>query len=1060
MVDASLHPTAAPTWLIGREHSSAVLRSAIERTAHSHGGLVLITGEAGVGKSSLATAAVDVARRTGALVLSGSCWDSDGVPDLWPWVQVARALQRTVAEPERERIDAGAWEGIAVLLGEHADAPHSGFALFDAVATVLATLACRRPVVLVMEDLHWADAASLDLLEFVAQHTWFEQVLLVGTYRDDEVDTAGHPLQGRLASLATRAQTLALGGLGPQETRALIERTTGRPPDEDAVETIHRWTGGNPFFVEQAARLNHGGGAATALAPGIREPVQRRLALLPAAVRHALSVAALLGREFHSHVLAEAMGEPDAQVAHLLDQAAVAKLVTLLSEGRCAFAHDLVREALAAEQSEDARRGTHLAVVHAADRSSRVAELFSPPELARHAHLAGDGLAAERAVELLVRAGEDAARRLAGQESLRHYRRAAERVEALPPRTQVTVLLDYCGVMRRLGDDTGLWREYARALDLALRSGESELYARVVLGFPYAFEEANFESWRMLVARAHQALLPDRPPQTDSPLAQAREMVEHLVRRAREKDDHEELAFALSSLHSSMCGPGSAQERLTLTRELEHVARHVGDGDLAHIAAALQWVALLELGDPRYLEQFRTFYARVKAEGAPFPLLIGHIDHAMVAGLLGDFDGAEASFTEAQASVDGFSGGPSGGLGLYRHQQWGLLLLQGRYEELDDLHRRAAQGYDALAGVQRALTAINRGDTATARAFLAEQGQGPQPAAEVTAPLWWRLRAQVAAATRDPQLGERARSELLPYSGEWLVSLYGYEVGGPADLWLGMAEAASERWDDALERLRAAHASARAMGSRPWAVEACLALAAALLDRGHGDDRESALALLDEAEGEAAGMRHVPGRVARMRDRAASEGRPTAADRDHEFRFVEGMWSLRFDGVTVHMPDAKGLRDLHLLLSSPGVDVPAVRLVNPAGGAEVEAAARMGGDDVLDERAKAEFRRRLAALDELIEGAEAVGDDERAAAHDRERAALLDELRAAAGLTGRTRRLGDAAERARKTVTARIRDTLGRLDRRHPELAAHLREAVSTGARCSYRPATETRWRL
>ena len=124
------------------------------------------------------------------------------------------------------------------------------------------------------------------------------------------------------------------------------------------------------------------------------------------------------------------------------------------------------------------------------------------------------------------------------------------------------------------------------------------------------------------------------------------------------------------------------------------------------------------------------------------------------------------------------------------------------------------------------------------------------------------------------------------------------------------------------------------------------------------------------------------------------------------------------------------------------------------------AARRMGGDAVLDDEAKAQYRRRLDRLDEEIDRAAARGDDSRAAAYDRERAALLDELRAAAGLAGRSRRLGDEAERARKTVTARIRDTLRKLDERHPELAAHLRAAVSTGATCSYQPDREITWRL
>ena len=180
----------------------------------------------------------------------------------------------------------------------------------------------------------------------------------------------------------------------------------------------------------------------------------------------------------------------------------------------------------------------------------------------------------------------------------------------------------------------------------------------------------------------------------------------------------------------------------------------------------------------------------------------------------------------------------------------------------------------------------------------------------------------------------------------------------------------------------------------------------------------------------------------------------------NEFRRDGAVWVLTFAGRSVHVPDAKGLRDLHYLLSQPGTEIPAVQLLDPQGGAVVVAARRMGGDPVLDEEAKAQYKRRLTQLDEEIDRAVQLGDDRRAAAAERERAALLAELRAAAGLAGRARRLGDEAERARKTVTARIRDTLRKLDQSHPALASHLRATISTGITCCYQPAEPVPWRL
>lgn len=139
--------------------------------------------------------------------------------------------------------------------------------------------------------------------------------------------------------------------------------------------------------------------------------------------------------------------------------------------------------------------------------------------------------------------------------------------------------------------------------------------------------------------------------------------------------------------------------------------------------------------------------------------------------------------------------------------------------------------------------------------------------------------------------------------------------------------------------------------------------------------------------------------------------------------------------------------------------MPVLVLLDP-GGATPQVHRRFGADAILDERAKARYRQRLAELDEQIDRALDRHDDDRAAELDHERQALIDELRRATGLAGRPRRLGDEGERARKTVTARIRDSLRRLDQRHPELARYLRATISTGFTCRYQPAGDVTWRL
>jgi len=173
------------------------------------------------------------------------------------------------------------------------------------------------------------------------------------------------------------------------------------------------------------------------------------------------------------------------------------------------------------------------------------------------------------------------------------------------------------------------------------------------------------------------------------------------------------------------------------------------------------------------------------------------------------------------------------------------------------------------------------------------------------------------------------------------------------------------------------------------------------------------------------------------------------------------MWTLTYGGVTVRMRDAKGLADLAILLASAGRQVPAADLVAAAGAGQAgRADLWLGADEVLDATARRQIRARLADLGEDIAEAESWSDPERAARARAERDALLHELAAAAGPGGRARLLGDQSERARKAVTARIRDIIGRIEQVHPALGAHLRASVTTGTHCAYSPPTPVSWRL
>jgi tetratricopeptide (TPR) repeat protein len=1005
-----------------------VLRAEIGRAVDSHGGLVLVTGEAGIGKTTLVTDAMEVAREQGALVLSGSCWDSSAAPGFWPWVQVIRALRRQATAGEWAAAEEAASGQLAVLLGESGD-PADGFGMYDAVTSALVAVSQRRPVLVVVDDLHWADPSSVRLLEFVAQHTWFERLLLVGTYRDVEVEATEHPLAPLMLPLLAKATTVTLTGLDRDDVGSLMARTVGVAPDPDLITEVHLRTGGNPFFVEQTVRLWHTGGSVTDVAPGVSDAVRRRLSLLPDAVSRLLTAAAVLGREFHRQLLAAAVSAPVAEVDRQLGQAVATRLVVALGDGRFAFAHDLVRETLYLGLDEAAAGERHAAVVLAVDRSPALADRIFHADLARHAYLGRASLPPRRVVDLLVTAAKDARRRSAYEESANHYRRAVGLLDPADPH-RARIALDFGVQLHHVGERDEAWRVLEEVAGLALSGDDLDVLVRSALTlFGLSSQEDRATLKAALLRTAFERLNPGVDPPRDSLDHLAQEVIMRLIAIARDDGDDDALEFSLWTQHDRLWGTGHAAQRLALTDELATIARRTGDHEMEQYAESLGWVAKLELNDPAYLDRYRAFL-RLVAESPPTMVTEAcYIDKNIISTLHGRFDEAATHLAIAWEVEK-----PDWFRYVDHHLEWAMAMLQGRYDEVVDIRARALAAKYPFPALLEGITAAARGDAATARRCLAELESLRDPVSSAYAPLLTRLRVQLAVLTRDTLRCKELQEELTPHAGTWLVSMYGCDISGPVTLWLGRLALARDDAPAAAAYFEAARDAADLLGARPWVVEAKAGLASAL---GSGSVAREAAAL---------GMRHLS---------ADTEPLPR-----NEFRCTGETWSLTMAGVTAHVPDSKGLRDLHVLLRAPGKEIPATRLLNPAGGETVLAAANLGGDALLDEEAKSRYRTRLSTLDELIEEAATVGDDARAAEYDREREALLTELRTATGLGGRTRRLGDEAERARKTVTARIRDTLRKLDTSHPPLAEHLRATVATGTTCAYHPEEELTWQL
>src|SRR5262245_14628740 len=362
----------APQWrpLVGRDAELAGLRAALDAAAAGTGGLRLLAGEPGIGKTRLAEELAEYARGRAMLALWGSCGESSGAPAYSPWAQLLGAYVRGRDDDAlTTELGAGAAQVAQILPELRARLPECGaaaaalspevarFALFDAVANFLLRASADRPLLLVLDDLHAADAASLRLLRFVAGQLRSARVLIIAAYRD--VEAALTPVvAGHLDELLRDGRCLSLHGLAVTDLAQLIERGYGMAPAPELVADLHRSTRGNPFFVHvllagflsadqplDPARLAE----RSHWIPGsIHQAIRERLEHLGTDAAILLSAAAVSGEEFDVDVLERVTGCPRGELLDRLADPTMTRVVlrSPARPGRYAFAHALVREAV------------------------------------------------------------------------------------------------------------------------------------------------------------------------------------------------------------------------------------------------------------------------------------------------------------------------------------------------------------------------------------------------------------------------------------------------------------------------------------------------------------------------------------------------------------------------------------------------------------------------------------------------------------------------------------------------------------------------------------------
>jgi hypothetical protein len=955
---------------------------------------LLVGGDPGIGKTALARAVADDARRAGAQVVWSAC-PPTGAPAYWLWTQVLRDLSEDHPVPAAARR----------LLGragtrQDVDDDVERFELHDAVARALGDAARDRPLVVVLDDLHWADRPSLELLDETARTIGGRQVLLLGTYRELE---ATDPL----IRLAATADGLTLGGLDTDAVVGLVTTITGTAPQAAEAEALRDRTGGNPLFVREIARLvvaqGSGAGRLLRLPDTVAETLGRRLAQLDERCRALLEVVATAD-DGDPVLLAAVTGHDQATLGSLVDEAVMARV--LLPPGQPAhdrpFVHDLFRDAVLAEMDTERRLDLDASIGQALSALSTREQPVPAGRVA--AHLVAAASARPETVPAArawaVRAAEEATSALGHEEAVRWYHEALALVDE--PDGELVVAL--AEAQLRAGDP-GAPTTFLDAAVGARAVGDVDVLAQAALGLHRVGARGDHDKQLALLAEAIALVPPgsavrarllaavarDRRHSRWS-TADARVAADEAVAEARALGDPRLVAECLLALHDALWEPGSSARRIPVLEQMAAAADEAGDAELAALATVLRAACLIEVNDPRGLAELAHYCGLADGLGharGRWEALSRRATLALITGAT-----QEAAELAEDARDLGVRIGIPDAVGVHGTLTWPLSLFDGTRGSLGV----AAAAIDVvpMRAAFLALGARASGDPDEARRQALTLDIGAVP--NSTDLEFAALAADALVAAGPTDTARASYRSLLPYAGTNVLVGGCASYWGPVDLYLGQLASSLGDPAAAREHLTTAASMATALGAPLWADHAT---------------RLAEELVLPEVV--------VP--------RLAREG---------------GVWTVQWGGASGHLPDSKGLRDLATLIARPATEIAATELMTGQ--------PTSGADPILDEQAKRAYRRRLDDLAGETEGAVADGDAGRAERAQDERDALVAMLASAVGLGGRDRRLGDDAERARKAVTARIRDAIRRIDEVHPELGAHLEATVHTGTWCAYRP--------
>jgi hypothetical protein len=1094
---------------VGRDALLEELADHLDRAREGAGRLVVLAGEPGIGKTRTATELVASACGRGMKALVGRCHEDAGSPAYWPWRQVLRELVRGERGAELAAAVAPALRTVARIVPDVAvpdpsaaadpDDAAARFRLFDDVTAVLAAASAMAPLLVVLDDVQWADEASLRLVQFVARDPRAARLLVLATCRDPLPDLEGERASA-LADVRREASVVDLRGLDEAAVGSFLAGVAGRRLENDVVAALHRRTAGNPLFMTEIVRLlgtegrldalRAGDVVSARLPSGVRHVILRRLAALAASTRDLLVHAAAVGNEFEAALVervlaADVPGSPTSFRASLAE-AVSARLIDPVDPPeatRLRFTHALAREALYAEIPEDERTSLHARIATALEALPG-ADASRCEELAFHYARAA---APEPAIAWAARAGEGAMAAWAYDDAAAHFRRALAILDGTAAggvgerRCDLTLALG--AALARAGRSHEARGVLKRAADDARTLGSPERLAAAALSYPLDHTASVMSAelfdpeLAKLLEDALAALGPGDDPRRARLTARLASapgrgaLASEAVAIARRAGDPAALGFCLSRLHWVMRDAHPA-ERAVVTDEVVRLAEQVGNRDLEFEGRTARLRDLLELGERTAIDLAAARHLQLAdALRQPSCRWTAILCRALQAFLDGDFPASERWAGEALAV--GQSAEPDNALQAFAGQLGTIRREQARLAEVEPQLTAIAAAQPDVLMWRAALAFVHSelGHHAEARALLdglRRHGFERMPHDN----FWLSAMAQLADAivtVADAESAAALYPLLAPYADRHLIAAGAISFGA-ASRFLGMLATLLERWDEARAQLEHALASNRGLRAIPWIAHTQVALAHHLL---HAPSRDAGRAATLLAEAEATARAHdmtcLLTRIAALREPA--EAAPASAPAESAVMRREGeYWTIVFAGRTIRLRDVKGLRYLAALLVEPGRELHVFDLLAVTEGTAVASGRAPGGLRITreggverglgaDARVRAAYGEVLRDLELEASEAEAAQDLGRAEQARARLEALHAELAATYGLRGQTRRAAASPlERARKAVYNRVTSAIARLDDEHVELARHLTKAVRTGTTCVYLPARLVRW--